>query len=650
MKRGILISALFIAGLLIAWFSFRNYFLNHYLEKAKIKTEALTGLKVQINNKGFKGFSKVFLENIIVVTPEADTFFHCKKFNANISFTGYLTGGLPVNNLFLEDAELIIAEQGDSISRWSFLSKQKSDSTFQNQTPVSKQNYVQKVNKAWNVLMKASNTDAKFRNLKMKWTSENYHESLFIHELNIQQSNVIVNAQHLLNDTLGNITSTGKFDKKNAIINFSATMDNQIPFLEKIYQVKLYADSSYGYKQNKAKSRDESIFEISFKAVSPGINHWRISNEDVVADSSGLKLTLVVNDNSVKADTLSSVFFNRIPFHIDFLIYRADSTHYAFQMGFDSIPSNDFFNSLPKTLFGTLNGIETKGDLNYNLQFAINPDNPDSLIFESSLQKHNFSITKFGEENFRKINQPFTHFVRVDDKVVRTVNVSDSNHYYTPLLNISPLLINVILTSEDAAFFHHKGFSERAFRQSIATNFKEKRFARGGSTISMQLVKNVFLERNKTITRKVEEAIIVWLIENNRLVSKERILEVYLNIIEWGPGIYGIGEASEFYFLKKPHELSLEESIYLSAIIPRPRYFKYLFEKDGSIREYMRDYFNIVTERMLKKEIIDEVTASNMNFMVELKGKAREVVIPTDTLPADSIQIELPQGILFDQQ
>ena len=68
------------------------------------------------------------------------------------------------------------------------------------------------------------------------------------------------------------------------------------------------------------------------------------------------------------------------------------------------------------------------------------------------------------------------------------------------------------------------------------------------------------------------------------------------------------------------------------------------------MREYMRGYFNIVTERMLKKEIIDEVTASNMNYMVELKGQAREVIIPTDTLPADSLQIELPQGIFFDQQ
>ena len=78
----------------------------------------------------------------------------------------------------------------------------------------------------------------------------------------------------------------------------------------------------------------------------------------------------------------------------------------------------------------------------------------------------------------------------------------------------------------------------------------------------MQLVKNVFLSRKKTIARKAEEALIVWLIENNNLTSKERMFEVYLNIIELGPGIYGVGEASRFYFNKKPAELTLSESIF----------------------------------------------------------------------------------------
>jgi membrane peptidoglycan carboxypeptidase len=76
---------------------------------------------------------------------------------------------------------------------------------------------------------------------------------------------------------------------------------------------------------------------------------------------------------------------------------------------------------------------------------------------------------------------------------------------------------------------------------------KTKKFSRGASTISMQLIKNVFLTREKTVSRKLEEILLVYILENNRIV-KERMLEVYFNIIEWGPNVYGIGEASRFYF------------------------------------------------------------------------------------------------------
>ena len=121
----------------------------------------------------------------------------------------------------------------------------------------------------------------------------------------------------------------------------------------------------------------------------------------------------------------------------------------------------------------------------------------------------------------------------------------------------------------------------------LSTNIKEKRFARGGSTISMQLVKNVFLTRNKTLARKIEEAIIVWLIENENLVSKQRMYEVYLNIIEWGPGIYGINQASHFYFNKRPPDLNLQESVYLASIVPHPKWYKYTFESNGVMRPFL---------------------------------------------------------------
>src|SRR5664279_2476881 len=114
-------------------------------------------------------------------------------------------------------------------------------------------------------------------------------------------------------------------------------------------------------------------------------------------------------------------------------------------------------------------------------------------------------------------------------------------------------------------------------------NIKERRFARGGSTITMQLVKNVFLNRNKTIARKLEEILLVWLIENQQLCSKERMFEVYLNIIELGPHIYGANEAAHFYFKKDASKLNLQESIFLASIIPKPKWFMYSFDKSGNL-------------------------------------------------------------------
>ncbi|MBK6838674.1 MAG: transglycosylase domain-containing protein [Bacteroidetes bacterium] len=183
--------------------------------------------------------------------------------------------------------------------------------------------------------------------------------------------------------------------------------------------------------------------------------------------------------------------------------------------------------------------------------------------------------------------------------------------------------------------FYHNGFNEDAFRKSIATNFKAGKFVRGGSTISMQLVKNVYLTRKKTISRKAEEALIVWLIENNRLCSKERMFEVYLNIIELGPGIYGIGEAAPFYFSKKPADLTLQESIFLASLLPHPKWFRYSFDKTGQLKPYFENYYRVVSNFLLKKNLITQIEHDALVPIIELKGPAREMVVPSDTIPED---------------
>lgn len=149
--------------------------------------------------------------------------------------------------------------------------------------------------------------------------------------------------------------------------------------------------------------------------------------------------------------------------------------------------------------------------------------------------------------------------------------VGVKNRSWVTLSQISPYLITAVIASEDDAFFQHKGFDLDELKDAIKTDIEKKRFARGASTITMQLARNLYLTKEKTLTRKLKEAYLTYRIES--LLTKNRILELYLNVAEWGPGIYGIGEASEYYFGKSPSELNLKEATLLAVMLPSPRYY-----------------------------------------------------------------------------
>ncbi len=143
-----------------------------------------------------------------------------------------------------------------------------------------------------------------------------------------------------------------------------------------------------------------------------------------------------------------------------------------------------------------------------------------------------------------------------------------SFHRWTPLNRISPHLIRAVLSSEDQKFYEHSGFDWDAAEAAFHHNLKSRRKI-GASTISMQTARNVFLWQDRIWLRKILEAYFTFLIEN--LWNKDRILEVYFNVIEWGDGIFGCTDASETYFKHSPKKLSPIESAWMAAILPNPR-------------------------------------------------------------------------------
>ncbi len=140
---------------------------------------------------------------------------------------------------------------------------------------------------------------------------------------------------------------------------------------------------------------------------------------------------------------------------------------------------------------------------------------------------------------------------------------------WVPLSRISPHLQQAVIVAEDASFYSHEGFDWEGIRDAALRNLKVGELRRGGSTISQQLAKNLYLSSDKTLLRKANEAVITYELE--RRLGKKRILELYLNVVEWGRGVYGAEAAARHHFGKSAFDLTPQEAALLAAILPAPR-------------------------------------------------------------------------------
>ncbi|MBL6974545.1 MAG: transglycosylase domain-containing protein [Deltaproteobacteria bacterium] len=170
----------------------------------------------------------------------------------------------------------------------------------------------------------------------------------------------------------------------------------------------------------------------------------------------------------------------------------------------------------------------------------------------------------------RLLSRRFVHRVHEEDLDRRHIRLGPGTDSWTPLEDIPVPVQQAALATEDMDFFDHSGFQVGLMRRAVRLNLERGWYVYGGSTISQQLVKNLFLSREKTLARKLEEAIIVWVMEGK--LEKERILELYLNCIEFGRHIYGIRSAAREYYDKTPQELTALEGAFIMATKPKPRY------------------------------------------------------------------------------
>jgi monofunctional biosynthetic peptidoglycan transglycosylase len=162
---------------------------------------------------------------------------------------------------------------------------------------------------------------------------------------------------------------------------------------------------------------------------------------------------------------------------------------------------------------------------------------------------------------------------------------------------ISPYLIKAVLIAEDDKFWKHEGFDYEAIQKAIERDLKAKKFKFGGSTITQQLARNLYLSPEKSLIRKISEAIITWRME--RILSKKRILELYLNVVEWGEGIFGVEAASRYYYGKPSSELNPEEAARLASILPNPRKYNPVGDQ-----RYVTNRSNLIYIIMIQRGIV----------------------------------------------
>jgi len=628
-----------IAGVVV--FNKREAILQSALAKAKTKLKSDYQLDLTVTNPRFTGLATVSFDEITLVPERRDSLLRMDNFEVSVKIFPLIFGKIKLAGVELQDGFVHLTDV-KGVKNFEFLFKKKKDNTNKS----NKSDLSLLANNVVNEVLYKIPDNLVMKNFMVSYTKDSTSLKLLTKEA-------------LIDD--GDLTSTIKVNNGEATWHFSGTMHPsdkeidvklyadkgkvEIPFIEQRYKARVNFES-VTFKLNDVDHSDGETRILSYWGVNNLlIHHAGLSARDIIVQNGSLDADIFVGPNFISLDSTSVIHLKKITANPYLKYTLSPKKLYELKLNTGWQNAQDLFDSFPTGTFESFEGIKVAGQLNYSLNFNLDKENPDGVVFDSRLEKDAaFRVIRYGKTDLGKLNKPFLYTPYVKGKAVRTMMVGPENPNYTPLAEISPYLRSAVMTAEDPTFYQHHGFVEEAIRKSIATDIKEKAFKRGGSTMSMQLVKNSFLSMEKTLARKMEEILIVWMIENNNIMSKNRMLETYFNIIEWGNNVYGIREAAQYYFGKGPSELTVGESIYLASIVPSPRKGLYSFMPDGSLRSSRIFYFNSLGKRMAMAGFVPHDTTGAYGFYeVRLREGLRSEVAPVDSAEAEQILNASPE-------
>ena len=607
----------------------REILLEKMIAKVIHKADKSYNLEVKIGDAGFSGLSTVTMTGISVVPRDRDTLTTINDITVGVKLFPLIFGDVKLSQVILNTGKVNVVFR-DSLSNLDFiLKRKKKDSTASK----SKVDLGELAHDLLNQFLYKIPDNMEIKNL-MFAVNDNDTAKLTFLTTTATIDGGDLKSTILVNDTAAVWHLNGHVNPSKKQLDVKLFADNkkiELPYLNNKLRAKLSFDTVRTEMKNAEYQGEAFLIEGSWSVNNLLINHPKIASNDIVVPEAMIETNMLVGPNYVALDSSSTILLKNAFAHPYLKYTLSPNKIYEVKLHVPEQNAQDMLNSFPHGLFESLDGLQVSGKVSYDLSFNLDTSIPDSVKFSSALTPHNFKILKWGKTNLQKINKDFVYTPYERGKPMRDIVIGPSNPDFTPLSEVSSNFKNAILTSEDPSFFTHKGFVMESIRKSFAVNFKESKFVRGGSTISMQLVKNVFLSRQKTLARKAEEILIVWLIENNNLITKNRMLEVYFNIIEMGQNVYGIGEATRHYFGKTPSQLNIGEGIFLAHIVPRPKIAMYKFRGDGGLKDYLYPYFKYIGNIMAKRGLIPRDTSGYGFYSVQLREGLRQYLLPDST-------------------
>ncbi len=325
---------------------------------------------------------------------------------------------------------------------------------------------------------------------------------------------------------------------------------------------------------------------------------------------------------------------------------------FALRLEADDVSATECQASTPAPLLGPLADLAIQGSFDYHASFDLDFAQPDSVRLEADVIPHGLALVRGGGGlPLAALAAPFTASIHLPHERVMTRELSASNVHDLELADIDSTLVHAVLTNEDGAFFRHRGFNLEAVRRSIADDIHAAAWRRGAGTITMQLVRNLYLGHARTLPRKAQEVVLAWLLENLTGIGKERMLEIYLNIVEWGPDACGADEAARFYFDHDARRLTVPEALFMATVLPAPAKWRSRLAADGSLRPFEQAQMHFIGRAMAAKGwLAPENLPASDSLRIDWRGAARLVLLGSgsvaklDSLNAaehpDSLRIE----------